>query len=106
MAGEKEKFIYKDIHRYTYDPESQGQDDREISLNGKPIVISVHAIKRALEREIAFPDQVYSVLRTGKVSRFGKNRIRFVKRSGNGSIICIGEDVGQAIIIKTVERGN
>jgi len=77
----------------------------ELSFDGKPIFISSHAIKRAREREIAYPDQVYGVLQTGKVKRFAKNMVKFVKKSRQGSIICIGEDLGHAIIIKTIERG-
>ncbi|MBN1502294.1 hypothetical protein JW930_02015 [Candidatus Woesearchaeota archaeon] len=77
-----------------------------IHFDGKPIVIKVHAVKRARERDIAFPDQVYSAIQTGKVVRFGKNMIKFVKRSKKGSIVCIGEDLGHSIIIKTIERGN
>ena len=39
--------------------------------------------------------------------RFGKNGVKFIgKRSKKGSVICIGEDLGYAIIIKTIERGN
>jgi len=79
---------------------------KEIYFQGKPIVIKVHAIKRAREREIAFPDQVHEVLQTGKVKRFGKHGIKFIKRSKEGSIICVGEDIGHAVIIKTIERGN
>jgi len=45
----------------------------EIYFQGKQIIIKVHAVKRAREREIAFPDQVYDVLQTGKVKRFGKH---------------------------------
>ncbi|MBI1970174.1 hypothetical protein HYS47_00350 [Candidatus Woesearchaeota archaeon] len=78
----------------------------ELYFEGKPIVIKVHAIKRARDHEIAFPDQVYTTIRTGKVVRFGKNYIKFIKRSKVGSIICIAEDLGEVIIIKTVERGN
>ena len=55
---------------------------------------------------IAFPDQVYEVLQTGRVKRFGKHGIKFIKRGEEGSIICIGEDLGYCIIIKTIERGN
>ncbi|MBI4440286.1 hypothetical protein HY638_04915 [Candidatus Woesearchaeota archaeon] len=72
----------------------------------KPIIIKVHAIRRARERNIAFPGHVYNVLQTGKVQRFGKKGIKFVSRTKNGSIICVGEDLGHAIIIKTIERGN
>ena len=77
-----------------------------IYFQGKQIVIRVHAIKRAREREIAFPDQVNDVLQTGKVKRFGKRGIKFIKVSKEGSIICIGEDLSHCIIIKTIERGN
>ena len=79
---------------------------KDIDFQGKPIVIKVHAVKRAMEREIAFPDQVYDVLQAGKVKRFGKHGIKFVKRGKEGSIICVGEDLGYCIIIKTIERGN
>ena len=78
----------------------------EIYFEGKQIVIKVHAVKRARQREIAFPDQVYNAIQTGKAKRFGKNGIKFVKRSKEGSIVCVGEDLGYCIIIKTVERGN
>ncbi len=79
---------------------------KEVYFSNKPIVIMVHAIKRAREREIAYPYHVYRVLKTGNVSRFGKKGIKFVSKTKKGSIICIGEDIGHAIIIKTIERGN
>ncbi len=72
----------------------------------KQIVIKAHAIKRARQKGIAYPDHVYAVLKTGKVVRFGKNRIKFVSRSKKGSVVCVGEDIGDIIIIKTIERGN
>lgn len=78
----------------------------DIYFEGKLVVIKVHAIKRAREREIAFPDQVYNAIQTGKVQRFGKNYIKFIKKGKQGSIICVGEDLGYCIIIKTIERGN
>lgn len=78
----------------------------EIYFQNKPIFIKTHAIKRAREREIAYPDHVYHVLKTGEVERFGKNGIKFTSKSKKGSIICVGEDLGHAIIIKTIERGN
>ena len=77
-----------------------------IYFEGKEVIIKVHAIKRARQRNIAFPDQVYEVLQTGKAKRFGKHGIKFVKKSKEGSIICVGEDLGYCIIIKTIERGN
>ena len=67
----------------------------DLYFDGKPIIIKVHAVKRAREREIAFPDHVYKVLQSGKVYRFGKHGIKFISNSKKGSII-----------IKTIERGN
>ena len=78
----------------------------EVYFQGKQIIITVHAVKRARQRNIAFPDQVYNALQTGKVQRMGKQGIKFIKKSREGSILCIGEDIGNYIIIKTVERGN
>lgn len=78
----------------------------DILIDNKPVWVSSHAIKKAEERGIAFPDRVYGVLKTGKMTRFGKNHIRIVKRSIKGSIVCIGVDKGEVIIIKTIERGN
>ena len=53
----------------------------------------------------------WKVIRTDRFSeefkKFGEHGIKFISRSKKGgSIICIGEDVGHAIIIKTIERGN
>ena len=78
----------------------------DIYFQGKPIIIKVHAVKRARQRNIAFPDHVYTVIKTGKAHRFGKNGIKFISRSKKGSVICVGEDLGYAVIIKTIERGN
>lgn len=78
----------------------------DIYIDGKLVWVSVHAIKQARSRQIAFPDQVYEVLKTGKIKRFGKNHLKIMKKSNKGSIICIGIDVGDQIIIKTIERGN
>ncbi len=92
-----EMFIYLYIHVDTL--------LQRLYFQGKPILITSHAVKRARERHIAYPDHVYAVLKTGKVKRFGKRGITFMRRSEKGSIICIGEDLGHAIIIKTIERG-
>ncbi len=72
----------------------------------KPVIILKHAIQQSYVRNITYPDQLREVIRTGNVKRFGRRGLKFIKRSENGSIICIGEDVGCAVIIKTVERGN
>lgn len=79
---------------------------KEVYFEGKPIVVMVHAMKRARQREIAYPDHVFNVIKTGNVKRFGKHGVKFIGKSRKkGSVICVGEDIGHAIIIKT-ERGN
>ncbi len=78
----------------------------DIHFQGKQIFIKTHAIKRARERKIAYPDHVFAVLRTGKVERFGKQGIKFISKSKKKPIICVGEDLGNIIIIKTIERRN
>ncbi|MEK6826571.1 MAG: hypothetical protein AABX08_01475 [Nanoarchaeota archaeon] len=79
----------------------------EVYFQGKQVLIKTHAIKRAREYEIAYPDHVYAVLKTGKVKRLGKNIIKFIGKKSKGSrVICVREDLGQVIIIKTIERGN
>lgn len=79
----------------------------DLYIEGKQIIISVHAVKKARERDVAFPNQVHSALKTGKMQKFGKHGIKFVSKSkAGGSIVCVGEDLGQTIIIKTIERGN
>ena len=76
-----------------------------ISVRGwlhKPIRMSRHAMIQADERGIGFPEQVCAVLQSGKIERFGKRGVRFV----SDSIICIGEDKGHEVVIKTVEWRN
>jgi len=79
---------------------------KSLYSQNKKVWISVHAITQARARRIAFPDQVYYTIKSGKVVRFGKHGIKFIKRGRKGSIICIGEDLSHAIVIKTVARGN
>ena len=90
-------FIWAYLHVDTMD---------DLYYAGKPIFIRAQAIKRARQRHIAYPEQVYATLQNGSIKRFGKKGIKWIKRTKAGSIICVGEDVGHAIIVKTVERGN
>lgn len=79
---------------------------RYLYIHNKQVWISSHAIKQARVRRIDFPDHVHDVLRTGKMFRFGKHGVKFVKKSSTGSVICVGIDTGDTIVIKTIERGN
>ncbi len=76
-----------------------------MEFQGKEVSISVHAAERARLRNIVYPFQIYEVINTGKLTHFGKHLLKFVKRTKRGSIICICEDVGDEIIVKTIERG-
>ena len=78
----------------------------DIFFHQKPVWIKAHAIKRARERDIIFPDMIYATILGGRATRFGKNYLKFVKEYKQGTVICIGEDLGHTIIIKTVEWGN
>ncbi len=77
-----------------------------MEFQGKEIVITRHAIESARMRGIFYPDQIYEIIRNGKLRRFGKHFLKFTKRGKIGSAICICEEVGNKIIVKTVERGN
>ena len=72
----------------------------------KEIVITRHAVERARMRGIHYPDQIYNVIITGKLARFGKQMLKFMKKGKVGSVICICEEIQDKIIVKTVERGN
>lgn len=98
MNRESGKVIYIDSH--------VDSSLKTAYFEGKPILIRIHAVKQARKRNIAYPDHVYIVLKTGRIQRFGKHGIKFISRSKRGSVICVGEDIGYAIIIKTIERGN
>ncbi len=76
-----------------------------MEFQGKEVKISIHAVERAELRGIAYPFQIHEVILTGKLTRIGKHVLKFVKKGKNGCIICICEDVGDEIIVKTVERG-
>ena len=70
----------------------------------KEIIISHHAFKRALERKI-FPDMIEATLKSGITERFGKNKVKFIKRYKKGNVICLGEIKNSIIKIITIEWG-
>ena len=74
-------------------------------IDNKEVLIKTHAVKRARQRNI-FPSMVYATLNGGEIKRFGKNLLKISKRYKKGKVICIGEDIGSYIIIKTIEWGN
>lgn len=74
-------------------------------IRNKEVWIKPHAIKRARQRNID-PLMIKATIKGGKVKEFGKNYIKFLKEYKKGTVVCIGEDLGHCIIIKTIEWGN
>lgn len=68
----------------------------------KRIVLSTHALKRAFQRGIT-AEMIKESITSGKCKSFGKNHLKFCKRSRKGSVICIGVEANNIIVIKTVE---
>ena len=63
------------------------------------IEIKHHTFKRALQRKIN-PDLIENTIKTGKVTKQGKNYIKFIGKN----IICIGQISQDKIKIITIEK--
>jgi hypothetical protein len=46
---------------------------------------------------------VEATLKGGKQKRFGKNFIKYSMRYKKGTVVCVGEIIGEIVKIKTVE---
>ena len=66
------------------------------------IEIKRHAFVRAMQRKIT-PDMIEATIKGGKITKFGKNNIRLIKKYKNFNVICIGEISGTKIKIITIE---
>ena len=64
--------------------------------------IKRHAFIRAMERNVT-PDMIEATLNGGRVERFGKNNVRFIKDYKRCTVICVGEIIGNQIKVFTVE---
>ncbi len=71
-------------------------------MQGKEVLITRHAIIQARKRDIT-PDMVVAALKGGKQKRFGKNFIKYSIRYKKGTVVCVGEMVGEVVKIKTIE---
>ena len=69
------------------------------------IEIRRHAFIRSLERKIT-SDMVEATIKGGKIKRFGKNNVKFIKKYKRFTVICIGEIIGTKIKIFTIEKGD
>lgn len=50
------------------------------------------------------PDMIEATIKSGKIKRFGKNNVKFIKKYKRFDVICIDEMTGNRIKIVTVER--
>lgn len=67
--------------------------------------LSFHARKRARYKGITF-DMIEATLKTGRVKKFAKNRIKFICSYKYGDVVCVGEiKSGNLIKILTIEWG-
>lgn len=67
------------------------------------IEIRKHAFVRAMERGIT-PDMIEATLVSGKMKRFGKNNVKFMKKYKHFTVICVDKIIGNKLKIVTVER--
>ncbi|HLD43308.1 MAG TPA: hypothetical protein VJB08_04980 [Candidatus Nanoarchaeia archaeon] len=66
------------------------------------VEIKRHAFIRAMERDVT-PDMIEATLKGGKVERFGKHNVRFIKDCKRFTVICVGQMIGARIKIFTIE---
>ena len=64
--------------------------------------IKRHAFIRAMQRNVT-PDMIEATLKGGKIEKFGKNNVRFIKDYKRFSVICVGEMIGTKVKIFTIE---
>jgi hypothetical protein len=74
-----------------------------MDIRGYDIVIKRHALMRAMERGIT-PDMIDAAIRSGRVERFGKSNVRFVKEYKDFDVVCVDEMIGRRIKIVTITR--
>ena len=66
------------------------------------INLSYHALKRARQRSIT-SDMIKAAINGGKITRFGKNNVKFIKKYKRFTLICVGKIEGREIKTFTVE---
>ena len=76
-----------------------------MDLSKFEIEISRHAFIRANQRGIS-PDLFESTIKGGKILRFGKNHLKFIKKYRKFTVVCVAEVRGEIIKILTIEVKN
>ncbi len=64
--------------------------------------IKRHAFIRAMQRNVT-PDLIEATLKGGKIEKFGKHNVRFIKKYKKFTLICVGEIAGAKVKILTIE---
>lgn len=66
------------------------------------IEIRRHAFIRAMQRHIT-PDMIEATIKGGKITKFGKNNVKFTKKYKRCTVVCVDHIVGNLIKIVTIE---
>lgn len=73
-----------------------------IPLRCYELEIKRHAVIRAFERDVD-PDMIEATILGGRISRFGKSGVKFIKKYKRFEVICVGQITGLKLKILTVE---
>ena len=74
-----------------------------MNIRGYEIEIRRHAFIQAMKRGI-HPDMIESALKGGRIEKYGKNNVKFVKKFKRFTVVCVDEIVGNKIKIVTIEK--
>ena len=74
-----------------------------MNIRDYEIEIKRHAFIQAMKRGI-HPDMIESALKGGRIERHGKNKVKFVKKFKNFTVVCVDEILGNKIKIVTIEK--
>ncbi len=76
-----------------------------MDISNYDLEIKHHAFRRALRRGF-HPDEIEDTIVKGRMERYGKHGVKFVKSGSKRTIICVGQIIGTTIKIFTIEEGN
>jgi len=65
------------------------------------IILTRHAVKRAYQKRITY-DMIEATIAGGRIIRFGKNNLKFIRQYKNFKIICVDEIIEDKIRIVTI----
>ncbi|MFC2133927.1 hypothetical protein ACFLTH_04860 [Bacteroidota bacterium] len=74
-----------------------------LDINNFEFEIKKHAFDQALKRKID-PDYIESTLKGGRIKRFSKHNLKFIKKFNKFTVICVGEIKGTRIKILTIYK--